>query len=116
MVAAMTPDLGAALRDWFNARDVRRMDRTGSWPATLERLYWTAYEYQRDLERLQRRLYRPTLERASQPYPDLATYPAIAPRQIRARPHRQPLLYRVSYERISYATWAAAVPPANALR
>lgn len=110
----MTPDLGAALRDWLNARDVRRMDRRGSWPPTLERLYWTPYEYQRDLERLQRHLYRPTLERASRPYPDLAAYPTGGPRQIRARPYRQPLLYRVSYERISYATWSGAVPSSAA--
>lgn len=111
----MTPDLGAALRDWLNARDVRRMARRCSWPPTLERTYWTAYEYQRDLGRLQRHLYRPTLERASRPFPDLTpNVTTIGPRQIRARAYRQALLYRVSYERISYATWAAAVQSADA--
>jgi len=107
----MSPDLGATLRDWFNARDLRRWQRRGSLPPSLERVYWTAYEYQRDLGRLQACGYRMTLERLSRPYPDLAPNVAAAgPRRVRAREGQRALLYRVSYERLAYSTWASAVP------
>jgi hypothetical protein len=110
----MTINPGAAVRDWLNARDVRRWERRGTWPPTLERSYWTAYEYQRDLGRLQQRMYRVTLERASKPYHDMTpNVSTIGPRQIRARSDRQALLYRVSYERLSYSTWAGTVSAAQ---
>jgi hypothetical protein len=96
----VTGNLGAAVRDWFNAHDVRRWDRRDTWPATLERTYWTAFEYERDLGRLQRHRYRVTLERVSEPYRDLTpNITAFGPRKVRARADRQPLLYRVSYAR-----------------
>jgi hypothetical protein len=105
---------GAALRDWLNARDVRRWERKQAWPPTLERTYWTAYEYQRDLGRLQRHLYRVTLERTAKPYPDLTPNVTLSgPRQVRARATREALLYRVSYERLSYSVWADTVAAAQ---
>jgi hypothetical protein len=110
----VTADVGAAIRDWFNARDVRRWERRGSWPPTLERTYWTAYEYQRDLGRLQRRRYHVTWERTSRAFHDMTpNVTIIGPRRVRARGAHQALLYRVGYERLSYSTWAAAMPSAS---
>ena len=110
----MTPNLGAALRDWFNARDVQRWERRGTWPPTLERSYWTLYEYQRDLGRLQQHQYHATLERASRPYHDLTPNVAtVGPTRVRARSSRQALLYRVTYERLSFTTWGPTVAAAR---
>jgi hypothetical protein len=110
----MTINLGAAIRDWLNARDLRRWERSGSWPPTLERAYWTPYEYQRDLGRLQRRMYRVAWQQTAQPYQDLTpNVTIIGPRQVRARAYRQALLYRVGYERLSYAAWARTVASAR---
>ena len=96
----VTVNPGAGLRDWLNARDVRRWERADCWPLSLERTYWTAYEYQRDLERLRQRRYRLIVERATLPYEDTTpNVTLIGPRQVRARPGRQAVLYRVSYER-----------------
>ena len=106
----MTPNLGAALRDWFNARDLRRWQRRGALPPSLDRAYWTPYEYQRDLGRLQRCGYHVTLERATRPYPDLTpNVTAAGPRLVRARGPRSVMLYRVSYSRLSYSTWGSVV-------
>jgi len=108
----MAPDLGATLRDWLNARDLRRWRRRGSLPPTLDRTYWTAYEYGRDLGRLQASGYRVTLERVSTPYPDLTPNVTPAgPRRVRAQVRRVSR-YRVSYERLAYSTWASALPVA----
>lgn len=107
----MTVNLGAALRDWFNERDIRRWERRGALPPTLDRTYWTAYEYQRDLGRLQRRRYHVTNQQAVWPYQDLTPMVTSAgPRMIRARSNRQAVRYRISYERIAYSTWASSVP------
>jgi len=107
----MSPDLGATVRDWLNARDLRRWRQRGLLPPALERTYWTPYEYDRDLGRLQACGYRVTLETVSKPYPDLTpNLTPAGPRRVRARDRRRALLYRVSYERLAYSTWASAVP------
>ena len=94
-----TIDPGAALRDWLNARDVRRWQRRHSLPRILERAYWTAYEYQQDLGRLQRFRYRVIHTRALGAYPDLTpNITPAGPRMVRARPARRAVLYRVTYE------------------
>lgn len=99
------------LRDWLNARDVRRWERRGRLPPVMERTYWTPYEYGRDLARLQRCGYHVTAERVTTPYPDLTpNVTLLGPRRVRARGPRSVLLYRVVYERLSYATWASVVP------
>jgi hypothetical protein len=94
-----TIDPGAALRDWFNARDVRRWLKRKSLPATLDRTYWTAYEYQQDLGRLQRCLYTVTSERVIRPFDDMTpNVTLVGPRMARARRYKQVLQYRASYE------------------
>jgi hypothetical protein len=110
---AVIPDLGASLRDWLNARDLRRWVRGGSLPPSVERTYWTAYEYQRDLGRLQQHMYRVTWQQTVTPYPD--TSPNITPSgpaRVRARSNRSVMLYRVNYERLSYSGWAATAQAA----
>jgi hypothetical protein len=93
-----TIDPGAALRDWFNARDVRRWLKRESLPMTLDRTYWTAYEYQQDLGRLQRCRYIVTSERVTRPFDDMSpNVTIIGPRMVRARRAKQVVLYRVSY-------------------
>ena len=110
-----TANLGARLRDWFNARDVKRWERKGAWPPTLERAYWTRYEYERDLVRLEAHMYHLTSEHKSLPYTDVgAQTAALGPRALRPSGGRQPRLYRVSYERLSYDTWAGALPDETA--
>jgi hypothetical protein len=42
-----------SIRDWFNARDVRRMVRRKKFPETLERHYFDDAEYGRDEAALQ---------------------------------------------------------------
>lgn len=106
----MTVNPGAALRDWLNARDVRRWERSGAWPPTVDRTYWTAYEYQRDLGRLQARRYNVSQQRSTPSFPDLApNVTTVGPRRVRAQGGHRALLYRVSYERVSYAAWARVV-------
>src|SRR5438132_3062122 len=93
-------------------RPPRGRRRRGSLPPTLDRTYWTAYEYGRDLGRLQASGYRVTLERVSTPYPDLTPNVTPAgPRRVRAQVRRASR-YRVSYERLAYSTWASALPVA----
>ncbi len=93
-----TIDPGAALRDWFNARDVRRWLKRESLPMTLDRTYWTAYEYQQDLGRLQRCLYIVTSERVTRRFDDLRPNVTLfGSTMVRARRRNQVLLYRVSY-------------------
>jgi len=94
-----TIDPGAALRDWLNARDVRRWQRRRTLPLILERAYWTAYEYQQDLGRLQRFRYRVISTRVQGAYPDLWPNVTVAgPRMVRARAGKRAVLYRVTYE------------------
>lgn len=95
-----TIDLGAALRDWLNSRDLRRWERHHALPETLERYYWTPYEYQQDLGRLQRLRYTVTSTHTQGAYPDLTpNVTMVGARRVRARPARQAILYRVTYER-----------------
>src|SRR5690349_5124469 len=110
----MTPNLGAALRDWLNARDLRRWQRRGALPPSLDRSYWSFYEYHHDLGRLQRCGYHVTVERATRPYPDLTpNITALSPRMVRARGAHSVMLYRVSYSRLSAATWGPAIAAAR---
>jgi len=55
------------IRDWFNARDARRLERGGQHPDTIERTYWTARDQSKDAARLAALGYTPASERDEQP-------------------------------------------------
>jgi hypothetical protein len=112
----------ALLRDAFNARDVRRWTRKQRFPATLERTYWSAYEYQRDRKRLEQAGYRASQERTTAgssaatvdvaaPFFDKGVAYAFATSHYEAWLRRAPVVYRVSYERLS--AWATTVRAAQ---
>ena len=60
--------LGITLRDWLNARDVRRMTRRRQFPETLERAYWDRTEYSNDSARLEAIGYVVASETDNDPY------------------------------------------------
>ena len=106
------------MRDWLNAREVRHWDRRQRFPPNIDRTYWSAYEYQRDLGRLQALRYHVTSQRSNLADPAVSIDVAAATMRSSGlvmghRLRRIPVLYRVSYERLSYQTWAAAVTAAD---
>ena len=106
------------MRDWLNAREVRQWDRRHRLPPTVDRTYWSAYEYQRDLGRLQALRYNVTSQRSNLANPAVSI--DIAATTMRSsglvldhRLRRIPVVYRVSYARLSFQTWASTVEAAE---
>jgi hypothetical protein len=69
--------LGGGFNDWLNARAARRLVRSGKFPATIERAYWNAAQYERDSARLDTIGYEVDSEADSDPYLS-STIPASA--------------------------------------
>lgn len=91
--ASTAVDLGGPLRSWFWSRDARRMRRSGRFPATLERAYWSRRQYDNDSKRLAGLGYRITSEEAVDPYITLPSYPALGRANVRPRRRRVPCIY-----------------------
>lgn len=110
---------GAMVRDWLNGRDLRRWQRSGVMPATCDRTYWSAYEYQEDLGRLQQRGYVVVNERSNAADPAVridAAQPFFGRtygyRGLGMPLHRRPVRYVVRYERHTQSIWTEAAASA----
>lgn len=97
-------DIAGPLRSLLWARDARTMQRTGVYPETLERAYWSRRQYDRDSVRLRTLGYRVTSEDAVEPFITLPSYPMFGRASGRPRRRRVPCIYvHYAYDRTAAA-------------
>jgi hypothetical protein len=88
-------DLASPVRNWLWERDARRMKTRKSYPAAIDRYYWTAREFEKDAARLEALGYVRTSETQSDPY---ITLPDVGLRRGRPPPRRRVPMFHVTFE------------------
>jgi hypothetical protein len=97
-------DVAGPVRSFLWSRDARRMQRTHTFPVTLERAYWSRRQYDRDSQRLRALGYRVTSEEAVEPFITLPAYPMFGRASARPRRRRVPCIYvHYAYDRAAAA-------------
>ena len=97
-------DIAGPVRSFLWGRDARKMQRSGEFPETLQRAYWSRRQYDRDSQRLRALGYRVTSEEAVDPFITLPSYPVFGRTAGRPRRRRVPCIYvHYAYDRAAAA-------------
>jgi hypothetical protein len=91
--------LARMLRDRRHRRDVKRWAKRNSYPAMVERKYWSTAEFEEDAARLKAHGYVVTGEQDTNPYVDVATAPNFYGKDPRSVLVVTIPMFRVTYER-----------------
>lgn len=93
-------DVAGPVRNWFNARDFRKLERSDTRPAEVRRTYWTMREYRRDAQRYAALGYSVEEELLNDPYevnPIVAEVYASSRFRQRPPPRRRVPVARITY-------------------